>query len=253
MENRVLKMRTISPIMFLFGVATVLGIWMGDVRVIERLTSEDGIIETLSAVFYFFGFAVCIYCLVKKLPGSRFLLFLWAFLCFVFMGEELSWFQRIFGYPTPSVIGTTSAQKEFNIHNLEFFQGGKWIEALSSSRFNLKLFLSSQNIFRIWFVLYFLIVPLLLYAGKPKGIVKLVRDKMQYPLPGADFLVSVWATLILSFVFAIYSNEARRSALGETREMFYALFILAHVYMHLKARVTANTESQVKLETVRDM
>ena len=36
-------------------------------------------------------------------------------------GEEISWGQRIFGYPTPDWIAERNAQEEFNLHNLHIF------------------------------------------------------------------------------------------------------------------------------------
>ena len=42
----------------------------------------------------------------------------WALLMFVFMGEEISWGQRILGFGTPEVLMEINHQQEFNLHNI---------------------------------------------------------------------------------------------------------------------------------------
>jgi hypothetical protein len=40
----------------------------------------------------------------------------------------------------------------------------------------------------------------------------------------------MWATIALSFIFALFSNLQIKSALAETREMLYAFFIFLYVF-----------------------
>jgi hypothetical protein len=223
----------------LFGIATFLIVWLGDQELFKRLTDEDGIVENLSALFYLIGFFICLYRIFKKTSEKKIWLYLWCFLCFVFFGEEISWFQRILDYSAFPFMENLNAQGEVNIHNLNIFQGGHWMEALSSNKYGVKMFLSSQNIFRLCFILYFLIIPLLVHWGK----LKLLKSKLNFPEPEIRFIITIWSVLAISFVLAGFSSELTKSSLAETREMFYALFILIYVVTHLrKARSVEPSE-----------
>jgi hypothetical protein len=213
-----------------FGAATLLTVWLGNEELIKQVTEEDGLVESLSALFYLAGFTVCLYRIIRKFHGSRKWLYLWCFLCFIFFGEEISWFQRIFNYTAFPFMENLNAQGEVNIHNLNIFQGGHWIEAISSNKFSLKMFLSSQNIFRLCFFIYFLLIPVIVYRGK----LIILKNKINFPVPEMRFVITVWPILILSFVLAAFSSELTKASIAETREMFYALFILIYVSTHLK-------------------
>lgn len=213
----------------LFGIGSFIAIWLADEDFIKMITEEDGIIENLSALFYLGGFSVCLFRIIKNTYGNRLWLYLWCFLCFIFLGEEMSWFQRIFNYPALPFLKNLNEQGEINIHNLNIFQGGHWIEAITLKKYGLKMFLSSQNIFRLCFLLYFLVVPITIYAGK----MKVLERKFRYPVPEPGFVIAVWSILVLSFVLAIFSLDSLKSSIAETREMFYALFIFIYIFMYL--------------------
>jgi hypothetical protein len=97
---------------------------------------EGGVVEVSTALL--FGIA-CVGFLVA-MKRSRFLrtrgtrwaymfMICWALLMFVFMGEEISWGQQLFGFETPEAIRDANLQDEFNIHNIGFvdtFWGGKY-------------------------------------------------------------------------------------------------------------------------------
>ncbi|MDQ3536222.1 MAG: hypothetical protein M3421_11410 [Bacteroidota bacterium] len=90
----------------------------------SQLTLEDGPIENLSAIFYFFSFGIFIYILlnVKIIPKNH--QFIFFFLSLGFAGaffligmEEISWFQRVFDIKTPKLLKAND-QEELNLHNL---------------------------------------------------------------------------------------------------------------------------------------
>jgi len=98
-------------------------------------TKEDGPIESMTSAL--FGVSCLFFALFAwrsrylKERGGRFYFFAmaWAALMFVFMGEEVSWGQRIFDFDTPEGVKKANLQKEMNIHNLEamqVFMGGKF-------------------------------------------------------------------------------------------------------------------------------
>jgi hypothetical protein len=233
MEKASLKRDMVFWVMGVLSITTCLTVWLGDQRYVGAFTEEDGVVESLSAVFYFFGFAGCIWCLFRKRGKIRLWLVIWAFFCLVFLGEETSWFQRIIGYTTPEFLESMNAQDEVNIHNLGFFQGGKWTDGLSSGRFDVKMLLGSQNLFRIGFACYFLLIPLLLYWGKPRFFTAILIEKLKYPVPKSSFMIPLWTTLFLSFFLSLHSTEPVKASLAETRELFYALFILFYLFTHV--------------------
>lgn len=89
---------------------------------------EDGPVEVTSAVLYFiggFGFIVAAirsdYLLGRNDRWAYLFMMLWAALCLVCAGEEISWGQRILGFETPEKIAAANLQGEFTLHNLEAF------------------------------------------------------------------------------------------------------------------------------------
>jgi hypothetical protein len=106
-------------------------------KTVNNLSIEDGWINNITAIF--FGFSSL--CLVVACARSQFLknrggfliytfTLLWALGLFVFMGEEISWGQRVFGYDTPDKVADYNEQGEFNLHNLWFmkaFLGGTYM------------------------------------------------------------------------------------------------------------------------------
>jgi hypothetical protein len=100
---------------------------------------EDRIIESLTAVFFFFA-GIAMFVTTFRHPAVRrrrmrmVFLIAWSLLFLIFAGEEISWGQRIFGLPTPELL-KDGMQDELNIHNLKWvdsFLGGKfrWLSIL---------------------------------------------------------------------------------------------------------------------------
>jgi len=208
----------------IFGLAFVLFIWFGNADFVYQVTREDGFIEYLTAFFYLIGVILGILTLInnKKL---MFFAVLWTILCFVFLGEETSWFQRVFNYSVPAVEGV-NAQKEFNFHNLQIFKGEDLFADGKIRKEGIINFLkSTQNIYRIGFFGYFLILPLLTFN---KWIKKLLV-KLDYFKPNVNFIIVLLIVLVLSFVLAIMSEEHVKMAMAETREMLYAFFIFLYL------------------------
>jgi hypothetical protein len=106
---------------------------------IGRWTVEDGPVETLSATLFFVGgiaFLVAArrsaYLRERASVWAYVVILLWAALCFVCAGEEISWGQRIIGFETPEKIKSANLQEEFNIHNLAvFYESGSTYRYLS--------------------------------------------------------------------------------------------------------------------------
>lgn len=95
-----------------------------------RLCREDGIVENLSAAL--FGLSgTCFLVILRRSDfirtkeyGLRYMMCgAWALLMFVFMGEEISWGQRILDIETPALMNEINYQQEINIHNIKGLMG----------------------------------------------------------------------------------------------------------------------------------
>ena len=97
-------------------------------ELLNALSVEDALIENLTAIIY--GISSIFFLVMAKRSdflrskehGLRFAATLsWALLCFIIMGEEISWGQRIFNLETPASVAAINVQSELNVHNLAIF------------------------------------------------------------------------------------------------------------------------------------
>lgn len=88
----------------------------------SRLTAEDALIENLTVVLSFSAsLLLFITGRMERKALRRWIYVLGGTVLLFIAGEEISWGQRIFGYPTPDWIAERNAQEEFNLHNLHIF------------------------------------------------------------------------------------------------------------------------------------
>lgn len=80
---------------------------------------EDGVLESLSAIFYFVAAGIFAFGFKDRTAPLRFWCLFFAVLMFLVGGEEISWGQRLFGIGTPESLGAVNVQDEFNIHNID--------------------------------------------------------------------------------------------------------------------------------------
>lgn len=222
------KNKLLMPFSLVFGLFFVLFIWFGEPNFVVDITEEDGFIEYLTAVFYLLGFFLAIVAIIKR-KKRLVLAIVWAILCFLFLGEETSWFQRILKYSVPGV-ENVSSQSEFNLHNLEIFSGDSlFVDGKISKEGIINFLTSTQNMFRLGFFGYFLILPLLTFNKRVKN----VMYKIGYVKPSAKFILVLLIVMVLAFVLAILSPEEVKMAMAETREMLYAFFIFLYVGIYI--------------------
>lgn len=218
------KNKWLLPFSLIFGLICILFIWFGDPDFVYKITREDGSIEYLTALFYFLGVVLGGITIFKSKKKLLFPI-VWTLLCFVFLGEETSWFQRVFNYSVPAV-EQVSAQKEFNLHNLEIFKGDHlFVDGKLSNAGIINFLKSTQNIFRLGFFGYFLVIPILMFNKKIKNFLL----KIGYQSPSFKFILFMLIVLVLSFVLAILSPENVKMAMAETREMLYAYYIFIYI------------------------
>jgi len=197
--------------------------YLADTQFVGVITREDGIAENVSALFYAGGLAVSLYALYK---GRRvWLASLWAILCLLFLGEETSWFQRFFDYSVPYV-EARSTQSEFNLHNLDIFGHGKgrFLDADGNVQFTQKSILSTQNLFRVGFFGYFLVLPLLFQFAQTRNFLR----RFGYAPPAWQFLLAAMTVIFVSLVLAFATEPPVRSYIAEMRELIYAAVIFIY-------------------------
>lgn len=216
-------------ILFLFGLFSILFIAFSKEEFAYKITREDGIIENITALFYLAGFIVGIITILKT--KKMILPIVWTLACFIFLGEETSWFQRLFDYSVASV-ESVNEQNEFNFHNLSIFKGDDlFVDGKLTKEGVLNFLKSTQNIFRIFFFGYFLIVPLLMSLS---GKLKKLALKLGYIKPSPIFVTIILVVFGLSFILAILSDLDKKMSFAETREMLYAFFIFMYLWIYVR-------------------
>jgi len=207
------------------GVALILFMWFGNPSILSYLIKEDGVIENLSAIFFAAGFIIA---LISFFNNEHIVApITWAILCLIFLGEEVSWFQRLFNYSVP-LIEQVNAQHEFNFHNLTVFHGG----ALIGEDVKLNSFFKSQNLFRIGFFGYFLIIPIL----HINPILAEFFKKKGYIKADSYFTIVLFIVFTLSLLLAVIAPLTVKHALNETREMLYAFFIMLYILFYIQKK-----------------
>lgn len=154
-----------------------------------HLIAEDSWGEYSTFVFYAVALFLMVFLMLNNKtyfkPGYALIS-----LCFLFMAmEEISWGQRIFGVPTPEVLGNINRQGEITLHNLV--------------RIN-RLF----RILSIIILLWAIVLPWLIKKYEP---VKRLVAKMGIPVC-AKYL---WPFFILSAFFIIGRPLPRAVEVGE--------------------------------------
>ena len=90
-----------------------------DESTLSRLSSEDALIEDLTAILLFSASTLLFVTGWMERKSLRRWIYVVGGIVLLFIaGEEISWGQRIFGYPTPDWIAERNRQGEFNAHNL---------------------------------------------------------------------------------------------------------------------------------------
>jgi len=214
-------------VLSIVSVLSIALVWFGDKSSVLQLTEEDGVIESITAVFYLFGFIIGLITIFKR--KRLFFPIIWTILCFLFLGEETSWFQRILNYSVPAV-ENVSEQNEFNLHNLNVFEGESlFVDGKLNKNGLIGFFMSSQNMFRLGFFGYFLILPVLLFMSRFNKFMK----KIGYVKTDYKFILILCVVFGLSFILAIYSPVDTKMAFAEVREMLYAFFIFMYICVYI--------------------
>lgn len=133
---------------------------------IKNMTREDGIIENLSAFFYFMASGICFLIFLRSSSEEKMFIFntrrnyfflllaLFFFFCF---GEEISWGQRIFDIAPSDWLKTNNIQKETNLHNLAYYNPTDNFDG--KVKIGIKQWLSPEGIFILFWIGFCLCIP----------------------------------------------------------------------------------------------
>ncbi len=212
----------------------------GVANVVVHLFDEDGVVEGVSAVFYWVGAMASLFALFEEGGGkSKVLPMLFFVFCLVCFGEEISWGQRVFEYNVEWV-EERNAQGEFNIHNLNFFQRNRGDDGF------VRRFFNAQALFRYVFFGYFLVVPFLFIVSKRlAGFFRGFGIRL-------EAMRFVWSPLVIifsTFVLVVLSdNKYLYSILTESREAVYAITIGVHLVLLFGNRLFFRRKRDIDLE-----
>jgi hypothetical protein len=198
-------------------------------RYATLVLDENGPIELSTAIFYLAGFGVAALGLARTRGMERAYFAIWALLCMMFFGEETSWLQHQLGYATPETAASWNAQGEFNLHNLNVFQGGELFGARGEVGWT--SLLKSQHFFQLGFFAYFLVLPAITLMPRGAALISMLR----LPYPGWRLLAAIWLPIGLSIVLTAFAENSTKPVIAETREMIYALSILAFLFLWASA------------------
>ena len=159
------------------------------------LGDEDGLFESGTAIF--FVIAAVLFFLSFRRSKNIFLLGL-VFVLIMGAGEEIDWGHRIFGFGTPASMEKVNVQHEFNIHNLEIFNDQDLHGVKKTGWHRL---LEINILFRIFSMVFFIIIPLFFYYIKPR----LITDKkIRMPVPPVTIGIFFFISWVIFFALKYY-------------------------------------------------
>jgi hypothetical protein len=210
-----------------------------------NFTKEDGIIENLSAIFFFMASCICFYLFFKSISDDKvyFLkirrncFFLILGLLFIFcFGEEISWGQRFFCINTSDYLMKINNQGETNLHNLYFFQ--RYIKNSPV----IGWFMTPERIFVLIWLFYCLLIPICnKFSLKVRNFIR----KIYFPI------IPIWLGILfplnqlISEIFEKMQILLGLQAIIEIKETNFAfLFFLASISLYIKYK---NNPGQVDI------
>lgn len=205
---------------------------------ISSLASEDGLYESIGAIFFLVASVFFLISYMKDKKGNDFSVFslrvqfkkniffvLLALMFFLGFGEEISWGQRIFDIQTPEAMKEINVQDEINIHNINIFHG-KNEDGERKSFF--ALLLNIERLFTLFWLSFCVLIPIL-YKIVPRFSNWL--DKIALPIVpiwiGGFFILNY----ILSRIINTFISTEIHHSLMEIKECnFSFLFAIVSIW-----------------------
>jgi hypothetical protein len=210
-------------------------------EIILSLAKEDGLFESLTAIFFLLASIFFFILFWKSRSGNnlrffttkRNIFYLLLFLVFFLgFGEEISWGQRIFNLKTPEIIKGINMQGEINIHNLNIFHG---TDSGGKGKTGWAKWISIGRIFQIFWFCYCVIVPIL-----SRYSITILTWLRRINLP----TISVWlgimfmANYLISRMVAMLNSDKMLHSIIEIKECNIAfLFLIVSLYFFRKRNI----------------
>ena len=216
-------------LIFLFLIASYTPLFTLSPEKVHILVREDGIIESCSAICYFFSACLLFYLFIKSksikgkyiLRTNRNYFFLLLGLLFVLcLGEEISWGQRIFNINPPEWISKINRQNEINIHNINVFHG---LDENDNPKKGLAQWINLGRWYSLFWFFYCVLIHILnIFSDKTQNILRRIN------LP----IVPIWITPFFLFNYVLAKSIEKINffdhlqPLTEIKENNYALLFL---------------------------
>ena len=233
---------TSGPSLPLYLASSILGLlaaysvfFLYDYEAIRSLSREDGLFESLGAVFFFGASGFLFLNYWRSDTGNLLGLFrtrkniFWLLLGAAFLvggAEEMSWGQRVFGIETPQMLEQVNRQRELNFHNLPLFHG---INPDGSHKTGLASLLVLDRMFSLFWFSYCFVLPLL--SALSSRLATWLRTVNMPLVPlwlGAVFLLNYGLSKILE---AVFDYGLLYDSIQEIKEANCAvLFFIVSVY-----------------------
>jgi len=205
-----------------------------DDHTIISLSREDGMFETLSALYFLSASVLFFILFLKDTSGNEFHFFrtnknifflLLAIVFFFGFGEEISWGQRIFNVKTPEPLEELNIQHEINIHNLSLFHR---LDADGNKKSFFALMLNIDRLFSIFWFTYFLIVPIVsMMNTSASRVLKTINVPIGTLWLGTFFMINYLSAEIMESCLA----DNLIQPLTEIKECNFAfLFVMASIW-----------------------
>lgn len=194
------------------------------------ILSEDGIYESLAAIFCLLAGLVFLYSFVTIPRKVNYFLFssnrnitalMFSLVLLLLFAEEISWGQRILNIKTPEVIAEVNFQKEMTLHNLKGIQGKN--NSLSYALFGM-------------LVAYLSVFPLFIYSFPfTKNIVK----QLAIPIASIQICLFVVILFLLNRVnYLVIYPDGHITDYKDIGEIFESniemlLFVLSLEYLYI--------------------
>ena len=209
---------------------------------VTRLTREDGIIESLAAVFYFFAAGLLFYLFFKSksvhkkhfLKTKRNYFFLLLGLFFLFCGgEEISWGQRIFEIATTDRLKEINNQGETNIHNLYIFARS---DKNNNFKTGLELWITGERIFALFWVFYCLLIPIInTFSSKVRNFTRKIHFPVIPLWIGIIFLLNHLLSKLFERIELFSINSHAVVEIKETNFAFLFFVVSISLYVIYKS------------------
>lgn len=156
-----------------------------------QLGKEDSFFEWITALSFLTA-SVLLFISFRK--SKNVWLLLLGLLLFFGAGEEISWGQRIAGFETPEALNQINVQREFNIHNLEFFNR-KQLNGSNST--GIHRLLEMDLLFKLFCLAFGVLLPLIYrYHNWSRTLIEQLRLPAPPLVLGLFFLIN-WIFLKL--------------------------------------------------------